>query len=194
MINWKHVIIYWSDSSTDGIVYSPDLGELKTIELDESAYGPSIWIGTTEAIVSLGGKSSFARIKSCTLLGISEESVIKEIQRQNDLLKKKIPEAKIDSDGYATDPRIVRLYILYWYEEAQNWSSEKLKYTFEQKLETLKDGITWSLPDAREWLIRNKIRVPKEPDGFEDFDENSPKSLIKYLCDPSKLVEPYWRP
>ena len=188
---WKHNIKRWECEGrkySHGVVYSPDVGKICKIEAHEEYEGPSIWITTDEMAFLPAGKSTFARVKTRVLMWGLRKKTPNCIQEQFEYLKESLQPMNIGSSPLATDPRIVRLYILYVYEMFK-------RRTLEQKSETLKDGITWSLPDAREWLIRNKFRVPKEPDGFEDFDPDpEPESFAEYLFSPDKLVEPYWRP
>lgn len=199
LIDWK--VSKWDrfdgkDSGFDAFVYCDDFGNILSMT---PIYGDSIRVEGKGYVAQITGRIPAVRLYqyvSAIFTRISEQDEANAEFRENGLrIKKehdeKVEELKKENAGkkgevsistLVTDERILRAFILFYYEKLKGLKEKQIAKTIET-------ASSWSRKQAREWLERNGFSTI----GNFYHEPINPKEE-NYLGNPSLLLNPYWKP
>lgn len=199
LIDWKVSkldLFDGKDSGFDAYVYCDDFGEILSMT---PIYGDSIRVEGKGYVTLITGRIPAVRLYqyvTAIFTRISEQDEANAEFRENGLRIKKEHAEKVEElekenagkkgevsiETILTDERILRAFILFYYEKLKGLKEKQI-------VKTIENASSWSRKQAREWLERNGFstignfyREPVNPK-----EEN-------YLANPSLLLSPYWEP
>lgn len=183
----------------DVAAFSYNIGDIKKYELLID-HGLHLKIHTEQSVFSGAPTPSFARRYSCFEILFQDENKNEISSEDLELINKALEQTKCQWDTelgdfvprdecgkfYIVDPRVVRAYILAYYEYYKDISNFP-----EKRINTLlNSSVDWTIDEAKEWLTRNGFKV--EEYWITEFRCSQEEE--SYFLDPRSLIDPYWIP
>lgn len=194
MPTWKRGTIDWV-SCSDGkhrletLAYCPDMGKIDRFETRGIPKDPFIKVYCQGVCYIYGDdrQCRLARMRSYITLGACERESdpegLKRARKERAVALGRSLDKEL-AGGCVTDPRVLRAYILMWYEVCNNGTVDKINKLFDQ-------SVHMSVSEAGEWMIRNHFNYAPEYFGtiFIQDDE-----YAAYRLNARFLEDPYWLP